>query len=413
MDYDIEMEDAAGQYQNEAAQDVPPPEDILAIDADDVQELGDVGEDGEIQDDAATVIRSKVHIRGLDALNPDDIKAYVSEHFSGDGGRKGPFDRIEWIDDTSANLVFASEEAAAAALSALSSVQIDDMNLQQLGQAFPAKTYSAKPDDVSAGLSVRFAVASDKKQAGAAERSRFYLLHPEYDPEERRRNYQNRRRDGYRDGRSNRHRSYRDDRDDRANDIRNNSFDVDLYDDDDVALARRSYSRRSRSRSRARRRSWSRSRSRSRSRERRIHNRDKELFPVGGSARGKELFPEKMGDSSSTPGSSGKDRGRDRGRDTGRLRDRFPSSRNDDDGFYYDDAGDDDYGRLADEQAEAASAAAASNRDKARAIREQLSTAKDGNGSRELFPSDSRSTAQMDLLDSTSAVTSKLSGMSV
>ncbi|CAK7204711.1 hypothetical protein SEUCBS139899_007471 [Sporothrix eucalyptigena] len=408
MDYDIDMEDASGQYQNEAPQDVQSQEDILAIDVDDAQEPGEIDEAAQAAADSTTVIPTKVHIRGLDALNPDDIKAYVSEHFTGDGGRKGPFDRIEWIDDTSANLIFTSEAAAALALTALSSVQIDDLSQLQVGQLLPAKTYSAKADDVSAGLSVRFAVASDKKEAGAAMRSRFYLLHPEYDPEERKRNYQNRQRD-YRDNRNSRHRSYRDDRDDRESDIRNNSFDVSLYDDDGPALARRSYTRRSRSRSRTRRRSWSRSKSRDRSysRERRNNNRDKELFPVGGNALGKELFPEMLGASDST---SSRDRVRGRGRDNGRLRDRSASPRRDDGGFYYDEAGNNDYdGRLADEQAEAASAAAARNRDKARAIKDRLSTAKDSNGSRELFPSDSRGTAQMDLFDSTSAVTKKLS----
>ncbi|CAK7228701.1 hypothetical protein SCUCBS95973_006970 [Sporothrix curviconia] len=427
MDYDIEMEDAAEQFQNAAPQDVAPQEDILAIDADDAREMGEVGEDGEINEndaaaaDSTTVIPTKVHIRGLDALNPDDIKAYVAEHFTGDGGRKGPFDRIEWIDDTSANLVFTTEAAAASALAALSSIQIDDMAQLQVGQMLPAKTYSAKPDDVSAGLSVRFAVASDKKEAGAATRSRFYLLHPEYDPEERKRNYQNsRRRDGRdsRDSRNSRYRSYRDsrdDQDDRENDIRNNSFDVNLYDDDAPARAQRPYSRRSRSRSRsrarARRRSWSRSRSRDRSysRERRRNNRDKELFPVSSSTQGKELFPEKLGASSS---SDSRDRGRGgaRDRDNGLLRDRSASPRRDDaGGFFYDEAGDGDYdGRLADERAEVASAAAARNRDKARAIKDRLST-RDGNGVRELFPSDSRGTAQMDLFDSTRAVTAKLS----
>lgn len=431
MDFDIEMEDAAGQYQNEAPREIQPQEDILAIDADD-QEPGEIDEasataaaEAAAAADATTLIPTKVHIRGLDALNPDDIKAYVAEHVSGTGGSKGPFDRIEWIDDTSANLVFASETAAATALAGLTSVQVDDVNQLPLGELLPAKTYSAKPDEVSAGLTVRFALASDKKQSGAAQRSRFYLLHPEYDPEERRRNQQhNRRRDG---GRSNRsHRSYRDDRqDDRENDIRNNSFDVSLYDDDGPSRAGlRSGSVDSRARRRTPR-SWSRSRSRSRSHTRRSNNRDKELFPVGGNARGKELFPEKLGAGSDdgTSKSPGRDRdrgrGRDRGRDRGRLRDRSASPRRDDGGgFYYDEAGDDDYdGRLADERAEAAAAAAARNRDKARAIKDRLSTAKDSNGSgsgpRELFPSDSRGSAQMDRFDDTSAVTTRLSGMSV
>ncbi|KAL1902702.1 hypothetical protein Sste5346_001145 [Sporothrix stenoceras] len=434
-EFDIEMEDASGQCQNDAPQqEIQQQEDILAIDADDAQEPGEIDEasanaaaEAAAALDATTLIPTKVHIRGLDALNPDDIKAYVAEHYTGNGGSKGPFDRIEWIDDTSANLLFSSEEAAATALAALSSVQIDDVSQLPLGELLPAKTYSAKADDVSAGLSVRFALASDKKQRGAAERSRFYLLHPEYDPEERRRNQPyNRRRDG---GGRRSYRSYRDDRqDDRENDIRNNSFDVNLYDDDGPSRARRrsrSYDSRDR-RSRRSPRSWSRSRSRSRSRTRRNNNREKELFPLGGgsgsgsgSARGKELFPEKLGGgsgsdarSSRSPGGhDNRDRGRGRGRDRdrGRLRDRSASPRRDDGGFYYDEAGDDDYdGRLADERAEAAAEAAARNRDKARAIKDRLSSAKDG-GSRELFPSDSRGSAQMDRYDDTSAVTSRLS----
>ncbi|KIH94274.1 hypothetical protein SPBR_05788 [Sporothrix brasiliensis 5110] len=430
-DLDIEMEDAAGQFQNDAPPEVLPQEDILAIDADDAhnQEPGEINEASATTAadaaaaaaDATTLIPTKVHIRGLDALNPDDIKAYVAEHYTGNGGSKGPFERIEWIDDTSANLLFSSEAAAATALAALSGVQIDDVSQLPLGELLPAKTYSAKPDDVSGGLSVRFALASDKKQSGAALRSRFYLLHPEYDPEERRRNQQyNRRRDGGRSDRS--HRSYRDDRqDDRENDIRNNSFDVNLYDDDEPSRRARRRSRSYDSRTRRRTpRSWSHSRSRSR----RSNNRDKELFPVGGNARGKELFPEKLGVGSDDRGRD-RGRGRERGRERGRLRDRSASPRRDDGGgFYYDeaDADDDDYdGRLADERAEADSAAAARNRDKARSIKDRLSTSKgdnsngngSGNSSRELFPGESRSSAHMDRFDDTSAVTNRLSGMSV
>lgn len=123
---------------------------------------------------------NKVHLRGVDILTTEDIKSYTSEHF-------GAADRIEWIDDTSANLVFNSETAAQDALVALSAIPIADPGQLPLLECLPAKTFTAKPD---VNLQVRVAVSSDKKQAGAASRSRFYLLHPEYDPEERRRREQ-------------------------------------------------------------------------------------------------------------------------------------------------------------------------------------------------------------------------------
>ena len=120
---------------------------------------------------------NKIHLRGVDILTTEDIKSYTSEHF-------GAADRIEWIDDTSANLVFSSDGAAQEALVALCSIPVADPGQLPMLECLPAKAYSGKPD---ASLQIRIAVASDRKQVGAAQRSRFYLLHPEYDPEERRR----------------------------------------------------------------------------------------------------------------------------------------------------------------------------------------------------------------------------------
>lgn len=94
-------------------------------------------------------------------------------------------------------------------------------------ECLPAKPFSAKPD---VSLQVRFSVSSDKKQAGAASRSRFYLLHPEYDPEERRKReqtsrsrYRSRDRRYRRDSRGRRSDMY-DEEDDFA-------FDASFYDD--------------------------------------------------------------------------------------------------------------------------------------------------------------------------------------
>ncbi|OAA64545.1 hypothetical protein SPI_03192 [Niveomyces insectorum RCEF 264] len=467
MDFDIEMEDAAGQYPGEveaAAYDdnaLLPQEDILPIDVDEIQEPGEIDEAAEAATAAAmaaaaadaaetTVVPTKVHLRGLDAFTPDDLKAYVAET-TGAGGT--PFERVEWIDDSSANLVFASESAAAAALAALAALAIDDPAQLPPRELLPAKPFAGKPD--ATALQVRFAVAADKKQAGAAARSRFYLLHPEYDPEERRRSSSNRggrgRDDGDRDRRP-RYRSYRDDRGDRDADIRNNAFDVNLYDDaPPAARAKRSVHRgsssRSRSRSRSRTRVRPRSRSRSSSRARfRRRNQNKELFPSSGR---RELFPDATDATGGGGGGGGSRAGVDSGDDRplrdrvrnrdrtghGRLvRTRSASPRRESDAALNGHAaqGDDednDYdGRLADERAEAAAAAAARNRDKARAIKDRLAPSRNGgtvaegssrtrtnrsNGVKELFPSAGASTAQMDGLDSTAAVTTRLSGMSL
>lgn len=246
-------------------------------------------EPGEIDDDDAnqgeqgaqpgqTVVPTKIHLRGLDTFNPDDVKTYFSEHCGA-----GRFDRIEWIDDSSANLLFSSESLAQDALVALAEVEIADTTQMPPGIEVRAKPYSGKPESI---IQVRFAVASDKKVVGAASRSRFYLLNPEYDPEERRRRGEFNRR--YRDRDDGRGRDRRNGRRRDYDDEPRNTFDVNLYDDDPEALARRilkprqSPRRRSRSRSRSRRGSVSSGSTgspRTKPRGYAHLNRDKELLP--------------------------------------------------------------------------------------------------------------------------------------
>ncbi|KAK3359797.1 hypothetical protein B0T25DRAFT_472933 [Lasiosphaeria hispida] len=253
------------------------------------QEPGEVDEDPTNSggDDAHAdkiVTPHKVHIRGLDTFTPDDVKAYLAQHYSA-----GSFDRIEWIDDSSANIVFKSESMAQEALVALAAVAIADATQLPPLETVPARDYAAKPDS---RLQVRFAVTGDRKVVGAAQRSRFYLLHPEYDPEERRRRgdftrgkYRDRdegyRRDGRgrgdkRDGRDGRRRDHRDEEDDEP-------FDVNLYGDDPVVLAQRTLGRRPRSR---RRSASSGSLESDHSRSYSQRNREKELFPSRRSGNG-------------------------------------------------------------------------------------------------------------------------------
>ncbi|KAI0834213.1 hypothetical protein F5Y06DRAFT_279692 [Hypoxylon sp. FL0890] len=314
MDLDVEMD---------VDVDLVPDEPIVLE-----PELEDTQRDrspGEIDDDENILVPRKVHIRGLDVLNPDEVKAYVAEHFP-----EEPVERIEWIDDSSANLLFGSDLAAARALSSLAVESIQDITQLPLRQLLAAKPFSRKPE---VSLQVRLAVASDKKQAGAASRSRFYLLNPEYDPEERRRRNEARRyRD--RDGDGYNRRQPREARYDEAN----NQFDVSLYDDDEATLSRREPHSRPR-----RRRSYTPETSEGRPGRTSYRNDN----------RGKELFP-------SSPSTRNESR---------RERSASPRHRDGDESMGITNGG-----------------SATRNRDKARAIKSRLSRS---NRARELFPDES------------------------
>lgn len=171
-------------------------------------------------------VPTKVYIRGLDVMNPTDVKAYVAQHCLQDSIE---LERLEWIDDNSANLLFASESIAFQALAALAADPLPDLSHLPARHLISAKPFSERPDIF---LQVRPSLESDKKQVGAALRSRFYLLNPEYDPEERRkrneaRRYRDRRDDRGSDGFS--RRGGRQSRDD------DEPFDVNLYDDASTA----------------------------------------------------------------------------------------------------------------------------------------------------------------------------------
>lgn len=175
--------------------------------------------DDEPQNDneATSIVPTKLHVRGLDTLHTDDIKAYVKSHF-------GPLEKVEWIDDTSANIVFASESTAREAIVALSSIEVADATALPPGETLPAKPLEGRPE---ISLLVRFATQGDRKQAGAALRSRYYLLHPEHDPEERRRRQQEQR-SRYRDRDGDSRRGGRRRRDSDEENVR---FEASMYDD--------------------------------------------------------------------------------------------------------------------------------------------------------------------------------------
>ncbi|KAI1205993.1 uncharacterized protein F4807DRAFT_441272 [Annulohypoxylon truncatum] len=321
MDLDVEMDVDVDLVPDEPI--IPEPE---------LQDTPGNRSPGEVDDvaDDDTLVPSKVHIRGLDVMNPDDVKSYVAEHFPDETVRK-----IEWIDDSSANLLFSSDSVAARALSSLTVEDVQDVTQLPPRKTIAAKPFSKKPEVT---LQIRLAVVADKKQAGAASRSRFYLLNPGYDPEERwRRSEARRYRD--RDGDSYGRRRTRESRYQEVED----HFDVSLYDDDEATLSNRALQSRPR-----RRQSYASDTS--------DDTRGRDSYQSEN--RGKELFP---GISSGRSGSQRQRSASPRGRD-----------------------GDEVMGETTN------GGSANRNRDRARAIKSRISRT---NRARELFPDEPTSKA--------------------
>jgi hypothetical protein len=140
--------------------------------------------------------------------------------------------RIEWIDDTSANIIYPSTEIGLQALAAFTQVpeEEDASSLPPL-RLRSAKLFLSHPDSV---IQVRSAVKSDRKQARAHEKSRFYLMHPEHDPRERLRQEFKDRRHSEDSGDGNYSRRRFDDREHRRRRDRDDddNFNADMYGDD-------------------------------------------------------------------------------------------------------------------------------------------------------------------------------------
>jgi hypothetical protein len=128
----------------------------------------EVPEEGEIESNA--VAPNKVHIRGLNRLNTFDIERYAGEHYSMD-----LYQKVQWIDDMSANIIYDTPTAAAEALAAFSVEEVSEPL-----QLRAAKTLSTHPD---VELQVRQAILADVKVKGAKDQSRFYLMNPVWDPD--------------------------------------------------------------------------------------------------------------------------------------------------------------------------------------------------------------------------------------
>jgi hypothetical protein len=85
----------------------------------------------------------------LDNLTTKDIRAFASEYFAA----YKPV-HIEWIDDTSANLVYEAPEVAHEALLAFVAIELADPSQTASLQMIPAKTFPLHPQT---NLEVRLA----------------------------------------------------------------------------------------------------------------------------------------------------------------------------------------------------------------------------------------------------------------
>lgn len=181
----------------------------------------EVKEEGEF--DPNETQPAKIHVRGLDKLNTTQIEQWVGEYVPID-----LFKRVQWIDDTSANLIFDTELAASDALNSLSAVEVfDPLELRR------AKELSTHPDQV---LEVRQAVVTDVKAKGAKDRSAFYLFNPDWDPDNPHNVRQDSRKrrwadDGGRERNKYRRREWEDDRLHRRESRDQGNFTEDMYDE--------------------------------------------------------------------------------------------------------------------------------------------------------------------------------------
>lgn len=171
--------------------------------------------------DSQVIIPDKIHIRGVDDLTTEDIIAFSAEHFQPEAPK-----RIEWIDDTSANIVFDTPATTSDALNQLSLDLSTNTSLPPT-QLRAAKAFSNYPES---RLEIRIAFSTDQKKPRAHEASRFYMMHPEHDPREKRRRDPSSRSHEYKrrryDGKEHRRRKELDD---------NQGFSPGMYDDGPVS----------------------------------------------------------------------------------------------------------------------------------------------------------------------------------
>lgn len=113
-------------------------------------------------------------------MHTSDIQAFVHDHFSEVDDDEV---HIQWIDDTSANICFRDNDKARRAQLAFLANPVTAEELTNTPfELRSAKTLTSRPGSM---LVVRVAQQGDRKQKGARDASRYYLLNPDQDPTDR------------------------------------------------------------------------------------------------------------------------------------------------------------------------------------------------------------------------------------
>ncbi|KAI9496972.1 hypothetical protein BDB00DRAFT_785080 [Zychaea mexicana] len=125
------------------------------------------GEEEENQSKESIPRPEALFLHGLDEMSTKDIRAYCSNL---------SLEKIEWINDTSCNLVFANKEAVEKAIEELLVSDIEDPVTHRILRKARAYTQESS-GHVFDNLHIRIATDWDVKERGARDRSRYYLLH--------------------------------------------------------------------------------------------------------------------------------------------------------------------------------------------------------------------------------------------
>ncbi|ODQ57829.1 hypothetical protein WICANDRAFT_81157 [Wickerhamomyces anomalus NRRL Y-366-8] len=124
--------------------------------------------------DVESVLRSNsIWLHGVDNLSTKEIKAYL-KNFTDDDFK------IEWINDTSLNVVFENDEDASTNLKKFTKEQDREFSPTDEREA---QDFEGKPD---VSITLRISNLSDKKVKNAAQYSRYYLYNPPNHGTERR-----------------------------------------------------------------------------------------------------------------------------------------------------------------------------------------------------------------------------------
>lgn len=135
-----------------------------------VEDAGDFGE-VEVMDveEPSSVRENAIFLSGVDDFSAKDVEAFVLSFY------KKPF-CMEWVDDTSLNVVYDDPEDAFQCLVAITSEE----EFSKSERIEPTQLRQTKADPSRGiNLQARFATLSDKKVQKSRERSRYYLLNGE------------------------------------------------------------------------------------------------------------------------------------------------------------------------------------------------------------------------------------------